>query len=1307
MLSKLKGFLNQQQKQKAAARTGKPKAKAQPADNKLNVPKRHPQYNQQWDNFIALYRLIRINPWNESVEKSLHQILDSLQNTSICDHLTETYPKDQIASFKEYALKEYEAMGTANRERVESLVGLADDDMHKTIYECLFLCDINPTETAPFELSDTQGFDAKGNPIMQKNVYQVFNEKALCGVAGLERFLPEYMIEGDSGKNIQGMTGFLNGEYSDLASQLGNNSEPIIKAMTTIGSLGGIGHKPDSDMDLQVIFNTNPEYDYRWNDGDFFIALFAYVLDHLWEDFLERVLPDAQQNAITERAKEQVVTRCQEGLSAEELQIVTSIFPSTYRKALEKEAWKAFNQLKPQQQCTLLWKQISQILPNFPFMEKYLPQFMKCFPLLKSINREKIRPSCFPHSASTLTRDKLAGWLAGFYQDQFLGKANAQQVLRQRAAKKGIPLDQVKGNTRIMLLLEHLSQVKQRAPILKAFLVYIAEHISIEAQDLLAELMQLVKKEFDPQGHFLKEEFLEELLYALQKSFRNQKVSLIDFYSDREAVKVEAKSEYALHKKIQQTEAYLTQKYPSTEVHLFTNILRNQRAGQHTPFLVSPEGSMAYSLMLNDFLLNPAILLCGISPMPFDLPHDFKVMLSVGALPAQEWMVSQTKEGGSDTFSLQSLPDWGEIQIPREKIWQHSIPIYLRESEKVSHRNLPKALLNCWWLEMIVCLEEDQDLPTSLTRLLWHPEDRYYIKNEIEHPYVDAIQAMEKEFPPLIRDPWWLKFTEMLMRFEDTKIQKQIIFCFTQHIRLSDIIDFNNDAKPIWLDKTGVNWRKRSLVKFYELFVPQQQERFELMKFAQGRDDIGNRMEEELKESFLQSMTKVEQKLLSVGTERAMKQIMRYLSKIGGPTFMPRSVEGETRKHLEEINRQMVIADETILQKANTEATLNSMEQIQLAELKKDRDQMHQYVEGLVEHYQKFQIKASSQTMEKYILDARVKLAGDPLENVIFKYHFERNFKRKPFQVPLPISKSLSIPRKKIMLGFSPGTQNWMFKSVLSKSDSRGKKEESEMEMFEDQMVEGLARCVFSGYVGFSSKNLTSFEKPAVRHSSPVATNPLTHQDLQDLAFIIHDFFKPKKVNPQELLENIHYISEILMLCNVNRFGTISLVVRDNFGDHFVVNFSIAKIKVKVPSNQLVTQDENFPRFFLQLHSKDCRQMFVDALDQLKIKLDPERQPQFKTWVNHGDFELTVSPKFYRIYANGVANEIWSAASIGTPAMLAPAKLSKTLDSLGKQAIQDYQRIEAEKKKLFEKARQKNAIRARSYMDKKRNELGL
>ena len=1296
MLSKFKNFLTPPKAKPP------PKPEKPPSEKSVSVGK-HAQYEQQWERLQQLYQTFEANPWDDSIEKSLQNLLDSLQKYTISDHLAATVSQEDVQKYKEYALKEFESMGTINRSRVQSLLDLSHEEMHKIIYECLFLCDINPANAPPFELSDSQGYDAQGNPILEKNVYPIFAENALAGVAGVERFLPPAMLDGDAAQHIQGMKSFLQSEYPAFASQARTQTAPMIQAMTSIGSLGGLSHKPDSDIDLQIIFNTNPIYEHRWNDADFFIALWNFLLQNLQHSFLEKNLPNAQRKALKEKVVNQLKAQYGQNLHEAETRIITQILPSTYQKILEEETWAVFNKLELRQQSLLIQRQFVKDLVKLPCVGIFFADLKKCFPLLKSIRLEKLHGICFPYSTQTLTSKKVENWFSVFYVDHYLGKKGAQKMLQQHSQKKGMRPENLDGNTQMRLILKKISQSKHRFSIIESFLNTFAEKISFEQKDRLIEITRLLHKKFDPQNLHLKEKIEADLQHSLHQSFRSQMIQLIDFYSDWEATQFEAQSESALHHKVQMLQAYLTRKYPNTELYLFLNILRNQRLGKHTPFLVSPEGSMAYSLMLNDSLLNPAVILAGTSPMPFEIPHDLKVMLSTGILTSDQWNLTQSQDKNSETFRFQQLCDWGASVIPREKLWAHALPIYLRESEKVSHRNLPKALLNCWWLEMLCCLEK-QPQPTSLTQLLWNPNQRHFLKYEIKNLMVSKIQKIEAGYPLLMQDPWWIKFTEMLVRFQNETLRQQMVFCFAQHIRLTDIVDFNNEGKPIWLDK-DVSWRTKALVAFYNLFFPEQEDRIFLIKFAQGRDDVCHQKENELKQAFLDSMRRTEKKLLAIGNQKAAKRILPYLKKTNKGKAL-KGMEATVHQVLKEVNRYVIIADETLLEKAKRQESLNAMEQKQLELLKKDRQQLRKVLEDMAKGEAIGQITFSIPKLEKYILDARIKLAGDPLENVLFKHHFERNFSRLPFQIPLPISKSLSIPRKKIMLKFDVDEENWQFNSILSKRDSRGSGGESKMEMFSAPLVEGLARCVFSGYVGFTAKELTSFEKPAVRHPSPVARNPITHQDIQDLAFAIKDFFQPYRVRPQELLENIHYITQIFMVGNVSRFGTISLIVRDNFGNHFVVNYNLAKIKVKL-ATPLSQEEKTFEQFFLQLHSKTSREAFQKSIHQLSIPLNPDHKPQFKIWINGGNFELKVAPKFSRIYLNGIAETLWPAASIGTPQMLHSQKLEHSFDQMGKIVIQRHQRIEAEKQALIEKANQKNTLRARAYMNRKRDAMGL
>ena len=71
---------------------------------------------------------------------------------------------------------------------------------------------------------------------------------------------------------------------------------------------------------------------------------------------------------------------------------------------------------------------------------------------------------------------------------------------------------------------------------------------------------------------------------------------------------------------------------------------------------------------------------------------------------------------------------------------------------------------------------------------------------------------------------------------------------------------------------------------------------------------------------------------------------------------------------------------------------------------------------------------------------------------------------------------------------------------LSNKEAGGGNAAEKEMPMFESNLVEGLARCTFSGYVGFGGKHLSTFEKPAAQVHSDIAMNPVSGGTLFTLA---------------------------------------------------------------------------------------------------------------------------------------------------------------------------------------------------------------
>ena len=1124
--------------------------------------------------FFQAYQSLPGQPWTPEITEQLRQLHDSLKTREIAEALLGQYDVDLLLDLRQKAADEHEVLERIYLARMQSFAELADSDLKSTVHESLLLFHVNPTDLPPFVLEQTVGYDEDGKPILDSSTFNVFPENAYAGIDGLERFLPPAFKEGS-----EGFRSFARKNYPLLAGTLDSTETPHIRALTTIGSLGGIGHKPDSDMDAQVIVETIPAVKQPWMDLDFFHALLTY---------LHRLLLTSIENALGEKfaqlreqAKFLLREQHHEGLTGEELRIIEVILPSTLRKLLDNQLWKLFLKRPAQDQEKLVERNVTHLLQEHPGFARFWPALEVFFPFLQCPTQES-----------------------------------------PKALRSGVLLRNFGG--------------------------------------------------------------------------------LIRNYQKEQALGIEAKTEYPMLIKVRVVEQYLTKKYPNTEVHYFLNLLRNMREGRHTPFLVSPEGSLAYSLLLNDFLLNPAMMLAGKPPMPFCIPRELRPLLTVGVLPDAQWHVAQPDpQGRPQQVLMRTMADWGSLDVPRTLFIEHVIPIFLRESEKVSHRNLPKALLNCWWMELL-CDEPYGHPLTSLTALVLNPADRELVKNPTsEHPYLEKLGLLEEAFPQLLLDPWWIKFSELLTRFPHKKVCKEIVFCFAQHLRLSDIINFSMQAEPLRLDPHAT-WRERAMVVFYEHFFPNLVERLELMHFAQGRDDTANLVEERLKKQFLDSMLRVERQLCVLGKQRAARQVRDYLLKCEVRLGEDKDTVEELELLVAPANERIAIEDHEVLIKLKRKEPLNALERLQAKAIYQDHMHLKESVEEIQVCYAGKDLDFVA--LERCIHRGRVKVGGDTNENVIFKHHFERNFKRKPNQIPLPISKSLCIPRSLILISFNPKSGKWKFLSVLSRREAwaSGRTDGSNaMIMFEEGLVQGVARCVFSGYVGYKAPRITAWQKEAAKSSTKVSGNPFTQDDVQVLAQEIHDFFPPHQLRPQELLEHLHYVEDVMMVCNVNEFLSVSLIVRDNLGDVFVTDFDLESIPIDFFEKPNSGEDHKVQVFFLRLQTAGARERFRHTLEMLGAPLHPDRPPHFRIWVNPKNFAMTMSPKYRGIYLNGIAQRLWPAEGEHVPWQKdALPETIASFDSIGHQAIDAFH----EEREVMRKKRDVHAAKARAlarkYMDK-------
>ncbi len=1270
--------------------------------------------DQQLKLLCSFNAQVPCNPQGDYAENVFKSILKSLKTTKISDSLRASYKKKQLKKWKEYANREFDEMGRINRLRLQSMVELADKEMLQAMFESFLLFDVNPLNTKPLKVQEQTGkFDKNGKPVMSTLTYDVFQKGALHGVEGLERFLPSPSIKGEAG-----MIAYLEKEFSgtSLMSHFNQSSEQHIKAITSVGSLGGIGHKPDSGFDAHIIINTNPEFEFSWNDADFLVALAANVMNTFYDYYYSNVLTVREQTKFKKSASESLIKQFREGLTNEEKRVVELIFESSHHEELKKLIQQHLQNRTPEEQKKFFEESVIRTLRIFPDCEDLFDNLMDVFPFLKKDGNE-LQKSAFQFSKKKFSKQKLLNQLVDYYRTSFLDQSGAMTVLQRYAEKNNIKTDTILEEDQYECFLTSLANNSQLSLLLTEFIEHLAAHAAYSSSKIVTEAIKILKQHFSDKKITLEKSLEKRILSEMGINYSSRIVKMIEIFSDSQARQHEADFEYPLHLKFRQAEAYLNKKFPAAQIQFSTHFLRKQRSGQHTSFLVSHHGSKAYSLIQNDFLLNPATMMCGIIPMPFDLPKNFKVLSSIGVFPEAEWTLKQILaaefnkndhadqndaedflrkrtvrrkpiilEDDSESFVFGKLPNWGEMTIPREMFLEHAIPIFLRESKKITQRNLPTALLNCWWLEMIVCIENKNDPPASVSRLLWNPGGRYFIREKNQGPLINAILKLEKDYPELQLDPWWLKFTEMLTRFEGyeqqqekchvfelstlSEIQQNIVFCFAKHMRISDIINFEEDGNPIVLDEKAT-WRSRAMVDFYNIFFSIPEKRRQLILISELNDEACSKMEIALKQQFIESLTRVEKKLCKIGHSRALTQIINQLSRLSEKRIEKADAEKFLNPLLETVYQRVSIENREVLVKLKNNTPLNKIEQTQSRLIYEELQKLKSVQSYIIDFFARHGIKKQESCIRNIIANSKIKIAGDELENMIFQYHFERNFESKPYQLTLPFSKSLCSSRSIIKVEYLRESCKWQFSTLSSgKEKSDEIKSEKLTPMFQADLVEGAARCTLSGIVGFGRENLTTFEKPVTQVNSAAAKNNITGVELFSLAAEINSFFAPFAVAPLEMMENIHYIRDVLMICNVNKLNTISLIIRDNLAELFVINFDIGNIEIKnVPEKLKIGEDEALPRFFMRLNSQECRLLFMRQFSKLKVPLKTSHQPSLRLWVNGSNFNIPVSETLKQSYLNAIANTLWPHNSIGTREQLKPTPTTRTFDQIGKAGL--------------------------------------
>ena len=418
-------------------------------------------------------------------------------------------------------------------------------------------------------------------------------------------------------------------------------------------------------------------------------------------------------------------------------------------------------------------------------------------------------------------------------------------------------------------------------------------------------------------------------------------------------------------------------------------------------------------------------------------------------------------------------------------------------------------------------------------------------------------------------------------------------------------------------------------------------------------------------------MSRVEEKLCNIGHDRALKQITNQLERLSEKIYENSDKKKLLSPLLQTVNQRVSIVDSELRQKLKKKIPLNNVEQFQANIVYEELQKLKSVQKKIVDYFAGLGLKIQQSWVRKIILNSKVRVSGDALENAAFKYYFEQNLERKPFQLQRPFSNSMCKPSSKIKVEFNRKTRKWKFGTIISgNKEVDGTETEKVIPMLEADLTEGIARIALSGFISFDGKHVPKFEKPVSQAKSDVAKNSISGGELFSLAADINTFFSQFEISSREMLENIHYIRDVMMICNVNKQDTITLIVRDNFAYFYVKNFQIGNIVIKnIPQNLNFKGEDLLTKFYMRLNSRDCRLLFMRQLSNLKIPLRTSNQPHLGTWINGSNFYLPDSLKNKQIYLNGIAKKLWPKDSIGTKEQLKPTPLTHTFDQIGKAAL--------------------------------------
>ncbi|MBU2644425.1 hypothetical protein KKI24_06920 [bacterium] len=265
----------------------------------------------------------------------------------------------------------------------------------------------------------------------------------------------------------------------------------------------------------------------------------------------------------------------------------------------------------------------------------------------------------------------------------------------------------------------------------------------------------------------------------------------------------------------------------------------------------------------------------------------------------------------------------------------------------------------------------------------------------------------------------------------------------------------------------------------------------------------------------------------------------------------------------------------------------------------------------------------------------------------IWHHYYLKSFKPAPNVVQRCILNHLQIPRGRLQIGYLP-KKGWFFRS-LQKGLSVGKRFESSilnllpeeiMLVDSPHFLKGLVYCVINGYYGIFNQGMLNETKTEVEYDLK-HTNLGSKNDNQ-LAFVrpdqierimkqINDLFGEKKVSYLDCIQTDRIINEVMIFLNLLKYGSLSILYRDNLNTIYVDQFDIPHFDEQIESYISTYQK--------MLKAKSLHILLRKYLQARKIDL---KHVKLKTWVNPNCVETNHASTKYEAKENELAEHFHS-----------------------------------------------------------------